>query len=58
MLGLGYALYFGPFGSFTPALGARASAGYAEPGLDAYYGERVLLGLIAYVQLQPVAMAH
>lgn len=58
MLGLGYALYFGPFGSFTPALGARASAGYAEPGLDAYYGERVLLGLIAYVQLQPVAMVH
>ncbi|GMV17551.1 MAG: hypothetical protein AMXMBFR56_57750 [Polyangiaceae bacterium] len=49
---------FGPFGSFTPALGARASAGYAEPGLDAYYGERVLLGLIACVQLRPVVMAH
>lgn len=58
MLGLGYALYVGPFGSFSPGVGARGSLGYVEPALEQIYGERLQLGWIVYAQLRPAAMAH
>jgi hypothetical protein len=56
LLGLGYNYHFGPFASFTPALGVRGTMGVMGDDLQPFYGQRLPLGVMVYLQLRPAAM--
>ncbi|MEO8182412.1 MAG: hypothetical protein ABI895_26545 [Deltaproteobacteria bacterium] len=57
MLALGYVYYLGPFGSIAPGIGVRGTAGIVEGDLDPFYGTRVPLGAMIFLQLRPAAMS-
>ncbi len=56
MLGLGYVYYLGPFASMAPGIGVRGTAGLVEGALDPFYGTRLPVGAMIFVQLRPAAM--
>jgi hypothetical protein len=55
-LGLGYVYYFGPFASFMPGLGVRATVGLVDSRLERAYGTRAPSGVMVFVNLRPSAM--
>jgi hypothetical protein len=55
MLGLGYVYYLGPFGWLAPGIGVRGTAGFIESDLEPFYGTRVPLGGMIFVQVRPAA---
>jgi len=57
MLALGYVYYLGPFASMAPGIGVRGTAGFVEGDLDPFYGTRVPLGAMVFLQLRPAAMS-
>ena len=56
MASMGYVYYASPLASFTPGLGVRGSAGFVESGLEPFYGTRMPLGAMVFVQVRPAAM--
>jgi hypothetical protein len=58
LVGFGYVYHFGPFASLAPGLGVRGSAGLVNDTLEPFYGTRLPLGAMVFVQLRPAAMAR
>ncbi len=54
---LGYVYYFRPLLSLAPGIGVRASLTALDVDLEPHYGTRVPVGLMAYAQLRPSALA-
>jgi hypothetical protein len=44
--------------SVEPAIGVRGSVNLVDPGLEARYGTRVPVGVMAYLRLAPTKMQH
>lgn len=53
----GYVYYFRPLLSLAPGVGVRASLTALDADLEPYYGTRVPVGVMAYAQLRPSALA-
>lgn len=55
-LAAGYVYYFGPFVSFAPGIGARASITPLAEELQPYYGTRLPVGVMVFGQLRTAAL--
>jgi len=55
-VGIGYARQFGPFGSFVPAVGARAAVSFVPRDLERFYGTRSPLSIVLFVSVRPKPM--
>ena len=54
-LSFGYQYAFGPIASLTPALGVRGNVGLVPGAIEPFYGTRVPMGGMLYLQLHPAA---
>ncbi|HET7275872.1 MAG TPA: hypothetical protein VFI91_11960 [Longimicrobiaceae bacterium] len=53
---LGYTRQFGPFGSWLPGIGARASVSLLPEDLEPFYGERYPMGFTIFASFRPAPM--
>jgi hypothetical protein len=57
MLGLGYVVHLDPVASLVPGVGVRGSLGLVEAALEPFYGTRLPLGAMVFMQLRPAPMS-